>query len=101
MNEKTLKIIRVIRVIATIVCTCEIIRRFTTGESVRHLVFIIMLLMVPFKIYGNNATRKQFEDTGRGDEYKKIVIKSIIQAIIIVTLVVVGTVIYVVYFENA
>jgi len=99
MSEKTRKVIRIIHIIVTIIITCEIIRRFATGQSTPHLIFILLLLMAPFKFYDNHVvTRKQFESTGRGDEYKKIVRKSIIQAILIVTALVVGTVIYAVYF---
>jgi len=99
MSEKTRKVIRIIHIIVTIIITCEIIRRFATGQTTPHLIFILLLLMAPFKFYDNHVvTRKQFESTGRGDEYKKIVRKSIIQAILIVTALVVGTVIYAVYF---
>ena len=99
LSEKAFKIIRIIRIVVTIIITCEVIRRFATGQSASHLILVLLLLMAPFKIYNNHVvTRKQFESTGRSDEYKKIVLKSIIRAIIIVTIMVVGTVIYSVYF---
>lgn len=85
LSEKTLKAFRIIRIIVTIVIACEIIRRFTTGQSTPHLILILLLLMAPYKIYQNHVvTRKQFESTGRGDEYKKIVIRSVILGPIIV-----------------
>jgi len=99
MSEKTRKVILIIRIVILVVIAFEIIRRFATGQSTPHLIFILLLLMVPFKLFNNNATRKQFESTGRGDEWKKIVIKSIIQAILIVTVLVVASVVYFVYFE--
>jgi len=100
MSEKMRKVIRIVHIIFLVIITIELIRRFATGQSTPHLIFILLLLMAPFKFYDNHVvTRKQFEDTGRGDEYKKIVRKSIVQALIIVTLLVVGTVIYAVYIK--
>ena len=76
---------RIVRIIVTIIITCEIIRRFATGQSTPHLILILLLLMAPYKIYQNHVvTRKEFENTGRGEEYKKIVIRSVILAPIIV-----------------
>ena len=100
MSEKMRKVIRVVHIIILIIITIELIRRFATGQSTPHLIFILLLLMAPFKFYDNHVvTRKQFEDTGRGDEYKKIVRKSIVQGLIIMTLFVVSTVLYVVYIK--
>ena len=98
-NEKTMKIIRVILIIVTIIITCAIIVRFATGQSAPHLILILLLLMAPYKIYQNHlVTRKEFESTGRGEEYKKIVLKSIVLGLLIVTGVVVFAVISAVYF---
>lgn len=99
MNEKVRKVIRIIHIIVTIIITCELIRRFATGQSTPHLIFILLLVMAPFKFYDNHVvTRKEFESTGRGEEYKKIVLKSIVQGILIVTVFVVCVVIHAVYF---
>ena len=100
MSEEMRKILRIVHIIFLVIIAIELIRRFATGQSTPHLIFILLLLMAPFKFYDNHViTRKQFEDTGRGDEYKKIVRKSIVQGLIIMTLFVVGTVIYVVYIK--
>ena len=98
-NEKTGKIIRVIRITVTVIITCVIIRRLVTGQPSPHFILILLLLTAPFKFYDNHVvTRKQFEDSGRGDEYNKIVKKSIVQGLIITTLAVIAMVLYAVYF---
>lgn len=100
MSEKMRKILRIVHIIFLVIIAIELIRRFATGQSTPQLIFILLLLMAPFKFYDNHVvTRKQFENTGRGDEYKKIVRKSIVQGLIIMTVFVVGTVIYAVYIK--
>jgi len=85
MNEKTRKIIRIIHIIVAVVVTCAVLWRLFTGEFVPHLVFLLLLVLAPFKFYNTHVvTKKQFEDSGRGDEYKKIVVRSAILAPIIV-----------------
>lgn len=85
LSEKALKIMRIVRIIVTIIITCEIIRRFAIGQSTPHLILILLLLMAPYKIYQTHVvTRKEFESTGRGEEWRKIVIKSVILGLIII-----------------
>ena len=84
LNEITLKIMKIVRIIVTIIITCEIIRRFATGQSTPHLILILLLLMAPYKIYQTHVvTQKEFESTGRGEEWRKIVIRSVILGLLI------------------
>ena len=71
---------RIVRIIVTIIIVCAIIRRFAAGQtSPRVLCILLLLLMAPYKIYQTHVvTRKKFESTGRGEEWKKIVIRSVI-----------------------
>ena len=70
---------RIVRIIVTIIIICAIIRRFAAGQSTPYLILILSLLMAPYKIYQTHVvTRKEFESTGRGEEWKKIVIRSVI-----------------------
>lgn len=100
MSKNKSKIIRMIHIIVTLIVTCAVLWRLITGEFVPHLVLILLLLLVPFKFYNNHVVlKRQFEESGREKEYNRIVLKSTVQAIIIVTVLVVGTVLYVVYFK--
>ncbi len=91
---------RTIRFAVLLFCTYEIIMGITTGRPISNLFLYYLLLTAPAGVYRLISQRNVHKDNKQAlKKHDRMMLKSVLLAIVIVTCILAATVLYAVYIE--